>query len=262
MEIGDGEIYYEATGEGPVLVLIHGGWIDRRMWAPQIEALSRDFRVLCYDVRGHGLSTHATAQSSSHEDLAELLTRLGIERAAVMGLSLGGFIAIDFALAHPDRITALIPVASGMSGYEFSDSTMSEYGSELNAAFGSQDYALAVEIFLRAWTDGPRRAPEEVDTAVREQVRHMVMDGLPPGGGQQALEPPAIGRLEEIDVPTLAIVGGIDMPDVLAIANQIEERIAGARKVVIPGAAHMVNMERPDEVNRLVREFLLGTVED
>jgi pimeloyl-ACP methyl ester carboxylesterase len=263
VEIGNNEIYYEMTGEGPVLVLIHGGWIDRRMWDPQIEALSRDFQVLRYDVREHGLSTRNTPPYSNHDDLAELLTGLGIERAAVMGLSLGGFTAIDFALAHPDKITALIPVAPGMSGYEFSDPAMTNYGRDLNAAFGSQDYALAVEIFLRAWTDGPRRAPEDVDAGVRNQVRRMILDGLPPGGeGMQPLDPPAIGRLEEIDVPTLTIVGDIDMPDILTIVDLIEERVPGARKVILSGAAHMVNMEKPEEINRLVREFLLSTVEE
>jgi pimeloyl-ACP methyl ester carboxylesterase len=263
VQVGDGEIYYEMAGEGPDLVMIHGGWIDHRMWAPQVTALSSDFRVLCYDVRGHGLSSRTTDPPAYHEDLAELLTRLGIERAAVMGLSMGGIVAIDFAIAHPDRVTALIPVAPGLSGYTFPDPAIADFGRELNAAFGTRDYTRAVEIFQRAWTDGPRRAPEEVDPRVREQVRRMVMDGFPPSrDGQPRLDPPAIGRLAEIDAPTLAIVGDVDMLDILTIVDLIEEQVPGARKVVIPGAAHMVNMEAPEEINRLVRDFLLEQIEE
>ena len=121
------------------------------------------------------------------------------------------------------------------------------------------DFAGATDWFQRAWTDGPQRQPAQVDPAVRERVRAMVLEGLQPGKDDWPVltpDPPAIGRLGEIRAPVLAILGGIDMPEIIDIVGRIEKEVPGARKAIFARAAHMVNMEEPERFNRVVLEFL------
>jgi 3-oxoadipate enol-lactonase len=255
-EVNGARLFYEVAGTGPAIVLLHAGIADRRMWDGQFAELARRFRVIRYDARGYGRSDMPAGPFARHEDLCGLLRVLGVERASLVGLSMGGGTAIDFTLAHPEMVEALIPVAPGLSGYQYSAS-MKRADEEEEAAFERGDMEAVFEINLRTWVDGPARSPDAVDPAVREKVRQMQRDASTSTDGQpQRLDPPAIARLGEIGVPTLVIVGDADMPDMLAIADLLATGIAGARKVILPGVAHMVNMERPAEFNRLVLDFL------
>jgi len=258
-DIGGARLYYEVLGEGAPLILIHGGLIDRRMWDGQFEVFARQFRVVRYDARGHGLSRNSRGDYNDYEDLHALMAHLDIGKAFIAGLSMGGGIAIDFALQYPDMVEALILVAPGLSGYQFTASELGDNQAQFEAAFGAGDLDQAVESFLRAWTDGPQRRPADVDPVVRERVRLMLAEGVTrivSQAGRQVLNPPAIGRLEQIHAPTLCVVGDLDMPVILTIVDMLTNKIPGARKVIIPGVAHMVNMERPNEFNRVVLDFL------
>jgi pimeloyl-ACP methyl ester carboxylesterase len=250
-------LYYEIAGEGHPLVLIHGGLVNSGLWDDQFEVFAGHYRTLRYDVRGFGKSTSPASYYSNHGDLRDLLDFLGIERAAVLGLSLGGSIAIDFTLAYPDRAAALIPVAAGLGGYRATSSKALR--DEMVAAYDSGDMERAVELSLQAWTDGPQRRPDQVDPGVRERIRAMTAHTFElPDVEQwlQRLEPPAIDRLGEIHAPTLFIVGDQDVEDIFKIGDLIVANVPGARRAVIPGAAHHLNMERPAEFNHLVLEFL------
>jgi pimeloyl-ACP methyl ester carboxylesterase len=259
VKVGDAELYYEELGEGDPVVLIHGGALDCRMWDGTFETLARRFRVIRYDVRGLGRSNSPPGAYYDHGDLYALLKRLGIRKTAVVGLSLGGRIAIDFAIQHPEMVMALVPVAPGLSGYEFNGEDLKGDMASLIEAYQRQDYDRVVELFQRSWTDGPHRSPDQVDPDMREKVRAMAVRGVRGWEIQQhavPLSPPAIGRLAEIQAPTLVIVGDLDMSDIHAIVELVMKDVPGARKAVIPGAAHMVNMEKPAEFNRVVLEFL------
>jgi 3-oxoadipate enol-lactonase len=250
-------LYYEIAGEGQPLVLIHGGSVHSGLWDDQFEVFAQYYRVLRYDVRGFGQSQPPTAYYSNHGDLRDLLDFLKIERACVLGLSMGGSIAIDFALTYPDHVTALIPVAAGLGGYQVKDS--SPLRAELREAYKSGDKPRAVELSLRLWTDGPNRTPDQIDPAAREKIRAMTIHtfDLPDTENWlQPLKPPAIDRLAEIHVPTLFIVGDQDVPDILDISNLIVNTVPGARKAVIANTAHHLNVEQPDEFNRIVLDFL------
>lgn len=134
-----------------------------------------------------------------------------------------------------------------------------------DAAAEAGGIAQAIELELQMWVDGPHRTPEQVDPMVREQGREMETQNFATSTDQgilTPLDPPAAGRLGEIRAPTLVVVGDLDVPYVLAGATMLEEGIAGAQKVVIPGAAHMVPMEQPDMFNRLVLDFLRAVDED
>ena len=261
IDVGNCQVYYEERGAGSPLVMIHGGLLDRRMWDDQFTVFARTQRVIRYDARGHGLSKAQAGTFSHHEDLKKLLDGLKVEKAAIMGLSMGGYIAIDFALAYPGRVSALVLAAPGLTGYEFESQVLKKNSELLNKAAQENDLKMLIEYFQRSWTDGPSRTPEKVDPAVREKVRQMAVGTLEIWNDESRevrLEPAAIGRLAEIRVPILAVVGDLDMPDILEIVGLIEKNIKGARKEVIPGAAHMVNMERPQEFNRIVLDFLSG----
>jgi len=259
VSVAGGEIYYEAMGAGEPLVLIHGGSLDHRMWDDQFERFAADFRVIRYDARGHGLSRSPFGPRRDEEDLCMLLDHLGIERAHVMGLSLGGRIAVDFALQHPDRVLKLIPVAPGLSGYEFDSPEEKRFSEDIRAAYLKGDFDGAADVFFRAWTVGPRRQPEDLKPQVRERVLNWARQGADPGmdtGYALTLDPPAIGRLAEIKAPTLVIIGDQDMPGILEIGDLIERNVAGSKKVVFKGAAHMVNVEQPEKFAKIVLEFL------
>jgi len=262
-DVNGTRLYYEVAGTGHPLLLIHGGLVDRRLWDDQFNVFAQHYRVIRFDVRSFGDSAPITAETppySLEEDLYSLLKFLGIEKTYVLGLSMGGAIAINFTLMYPEMVDALIPVAMGLSGFEPAEEDKASEA-EVDEAMRSGNVARAVELTLRFWTDGPMRTPEQVNPAVREKVRAMTTRNFERPEDEnatqpRALEPPAISRLSEIHVPTLIIVGDQDVRDILKIADILEKEIPGAKKVVIPGTAHHLNMEKPDEFNRIVLDFL------
>lgn len=230
------------------------------MWDGQFETFARSFRVLRYDCRGFGRSEIPPVPYSHREDLRALLDHVGMERAAIVGLSMGGGVEVEFALEHPERVSALVLVAVGLPGHDWSQELRS-YWDEEEAAIARGDIDAAVEMNLRIWVDGPKRGRDTVDPAVREKVREMTARGFEianEAATHQDLDPPPGARLSQIRVPTLIITGDLDVSDIQRIARELEAAIAGARREVIAGAAHMVNMERPQEFNRLVLDFLAG----
>ncbi len=257
-EIDGARIYYEVAGAGHPLVLIHAGIADSRMWDDQFDAFAERHLAVRYDVRGFGKSDIPRGPSTTRGDLHALLKFLNIDKTFLLGLSMGGGIAIDFTLEHPKMVDALIPVASGLSGYTKPSPEVEPLGAKLDAAYKGGDLAKAVAISLQIWTAGPSRTLDQVNPTVRERIREMTMHtfALPEGDRPQPLNPPALSRLAEIHVPTLVIIGDKDVSGILEIANLLEAGINGARKVVIADTAHMLNMEKPAEFNRVVLEFL------
>ncbi len=267
-EVNGTKLFYEVAGEGHPLVLIHGGLVDHHLWDEQFAAFAQHYKVIRYDMRGFGdsgLVKVGDAPYTMRDDLHALLHHLGIEKTYVMGLSMGGGMAIDFTLAYPEMVDALIPVAAGVSGFDPEKSAAIEQEeraeAEIEAAFAQHDKPLAVELTLRFWTDGPERTPEQTDPAVRQKVKAMTTRNYQRPDDEDApnplpLETPAISRLGEIHVPTLIIVGSADVRTILVIADILEKGIKGAKKAVIPDTAHHLNMEKPAEFNQIVLNFL------
>ncbi|HYO90376.1 MAG TPA: alpha/beta hydrolase [Pyrinomonadaceae bacterium] len=260
-EISGAQVYYELAGEGPALVLVHAGIADARMWDEQFRAFAQSFRVVRYDRRGFGRTQTVDGGSySHHEDLHALLRFLGITRASLVGCSQGGKAVTDFTLEHPSMTQALVLVASALGGFEFEGGQPRQF-EELVRADEAGDAERVNELELQIWVDGPHREPHEVDASIRERVREMNRIALlasENSGAEQPLEPPAVKRLGEIGVPTLIITGDLDTPKTLAAARVLAQKIEGAQSVVIKDAAHLPNMERPEEFNRHVLSFLGG----
>jgi pimeloyl-ACP methyl ester carboxylesterase len=264
-EVNGAKLYYEVTGTGHPLVLLHEGIADSRMYDDQFHAFAQCYRVVRFDLRGFGQSDLPPSDKpvALHEDLYGLLVFLGIKKTYVLGMSMGGAIALDFTLAHPAMVDALILVAPGVSGYDMT-SFEAEYqaiGEEIEEAVKRGDYERASELETRIWVDGPERTPQQVDPVVRQRVyemnlhnsRNMGAAEFPP---PQELDPPAIARLGEVAVPTCLIIGDKDVREMLSIIQKLEQGIPGARKVVMHDVAHALNMERPEEFNQIVLDFL------
>ena len=250
------DLYYEVAGEGPALVLAHAGFVDRRMWDEQFPVFAQHYRVVRYDRRGFGDSKLTPGPFSHRHDLYQLLKFLDIERAHLLGCSVGGATIIDFALEHPEMTASLTLVASALGGYQFRGD-MPKPLQELGTAIQAKDLDKASELAVRIWIDGPHRTPDQVDARIRERGREMSRTALLNAfATEESLQPPAIERLHEIAVPTLVIVGDLDDASITTIGDLLTTRIARARKVTISGAAHLPNMDKPEEFNREVLAFL------
>lgn len=250
-----GSLYYETSGQGEPIVLIHGFSLDTRSWDAQVPALSRDHRVIRYDLRGFGRSPYTTEPYTHAEDLFYLLSHLGVEQAVLVGLSMGGGAAINFTLLYPERVRALVLVDATLGGFPWS-AEASEFGARLHLLARAEGMETARDYWLSSPLFGPAMRRPEVAGALRAMVHdysgvHWLRadPGVP-------LDPPAIERLHQLRVPTLVIVGEQDTGDFQAIAARLEQGIPGSRKTVVPGVGHMASMEAPERVNDLILGFL------
>jgi pimeloyl-ACP methyl ester carboxylesterase len=256
------ELYSEVAGEGPEIVLLHEGICDSRMWDPQWRSWTGSHRLLRFDFRGYGRSPVSTDAYSSARDALELMDRNGFEQAAVVGVSLGGRVALELGLAAPERVSALVLVGSGLPGHDWSEEMQASWKAE-ETALRAGDLDRAVELSLRTWVAGPRRSLEDVDPSVRQRVAEMqrrayelwlpVADEEDP---EELLVDDVAGRLGEVEAPALVLVGEEDQPDMHAIADRLAAEIPGARRATIADTAHVPSMERPEEFDRLVLGFL------
>ena len=253
-EVNGTRLYYEAAGRGPAVVLIHGGLVDSRQWDDQMKPLAKRFRVVRYDLRGYGRSAAPTAPFSHVEDLRALMDFLKVGRASVVGLSLGGIVAADFALEHPERVERLALVGAGLRGDTQPPDEKSLNAYRTGAREGAEKY---FEAFLQAdLLAGVRDRP-----AARARMHRMMIDNFKAltyltSGLLQYPAPKTIERLGEIRAPTLVVVGSLDGKNLQNIADTLATRIPGARKVTIPGASHHPPVETPKEFNRVLLDFL------
>jgi len=253
--------FYEDAGQGPAVVLIHGHSLDLRMWDGQVAPLlDGGYRVIRYDVRGHGQSD-APASGYTWQnyslDLRDLLDHLGIDAPAhLVGLSMGGGIALQFALDHPQRVASLVLVDSTAPGFDYSPE-YSQAVEGLVQAVRSEGPQAALE---RVWLahplfDGVRRFPERFDLLKSMILAYPARDYLDESQYPQP-QWQVIDRLSEIRAPTLVLVGEEDLPDFRLIADILAVNIATARQEVIADAGHLPNLEQPDAFNEALLRFL------
>lgn len=248
-------LYYEASGRGAALVFVHGFTLDSRMWNDQCEVFAQDYQVLRYDMRGFGQSDLPTASFAHADDLKALLDHLGIAEAAILGLSMGGEMAINFALAYPESTRALIVADTALGGYARSP----EFIASLEPIYAAAR-AASIEAAKELWLAQPLFTLAHQQPAVAARLRHMVDDyagwHLIAEARGQGLDPPAARRLDEITAPTLIIVGEHDLPDFQAIADLLERDIPHSQKVVTQSVGHMTSMEDPRRFSDIALRFL------
>jgi 3-oxoadipate enol-lactonase len=259
--INGAEIAFDDVGLGPVLLMVHAGIADRRMWDGQSAAFSDANRVIRFDLRGFGESSAPADPYANYEDARSLLDALGVDRAVVVGDSMGGEVALDLALAYPDRVTGLVLVST-RAGSTTVSPELARLWNDADGAYERGDIERATAIEVDGWIVGSGRSREDVEPAYLARAEEMIRltwqrvaagDEL---GEQTSLDPPRTERLGEVRVPTLLVVGDRDLPDIPESIDMLAAGIPGARKVLIPDTAHLPPLERPAEFNRHVRDFL------
>ncbi|MCS6801529.1 MAG: alpha/beta fold hydrolase [Chloroflexota bacterium] len=254
-----GRIAYEVHGAGPWIVLAHGGGLDRRMWRPQIPALAARYRVVAFDFRGQGESDAPETGYGPDDlldDLRAVIDGLGIDRLHLAGLSQGAAIAQLYAVAHPDRVKTLI-LAGGSVTPTPPDPAFVAHLMRLNALMEEGD-ATAV---LRANLEGPLIAQSKgtPNWPLIEEI--MLSQPLPqmrdPRRGTYPLPPvEAAARLREHPLPLLIVDGERDLPGILARGDYLLATVPGARRVILPNAGHLSNLDQPDLFNAALLAFL------
>ena len=265
VQVNNGQLYYEVAGSGKPILFIHAGVADCTMWDEQFALFSQAYRVIRYDTRGFGKSCTETTEFSNRQDILDLFDHLGIDRACVIGISRGGQIAIDFTLEHPERVSALVAVAAGISGfvYQPDDSEKSRREFELfthaDELWEHNAFDELADLEVHVWADGPTQPVGRASTRLRQYIHKIVRSNYTRQDGKATpiqLNPPAAGRLGEIQVPALVLVGEYDTSGTLAAADKLASDIPHAHKVVFPRAAHLLPMEQPAQFNQVVLGFL------
>lgn len=258
-ELNGALIHYRREGAGFPVLMLHAGIADSRMWEPEVDEFAKHFDVIRPDARGFGESELPPRRWSPVGDLIALMDQLELKPAHIIGCSLGGGIAIEMALDHPARVSKLVLVGPAVSGANFGKK-YPELFAEIRAADEAKDYNALNEAEARLFLDGPRRPRGHVGGELRELFLDMNGRTMPndfASAPMDTLDPPASGRLGEITAPTLVVIGDEDIPPVLDNVDLVMRFIKGARKAVIHDAAHLPNLEHPEEFNRIVLDFLL-----
>jgi len=263
LDVSGGKMAYEEGGRGQPIVLLHEGIADRRMWDREFPQLARGQRAVRYDLRGYGGSTPATSEYSSVRDLTVLFDHLHIDRPLIVGPSMGGRIALDLTLTHPERVGALLLIAPGYSGMDYDhvpggkatferDERLSKAATD---AWTSGHLEEATEYLRQLWGSAlTGNALELFRTMVRDNAKEVFEDRSAQHETREG--GPAAGRLGEIRVPTLILVGDRDNPAMPHLASYLARGIPGAEIEIVPGADHLLNLSRPDAFDAAIHKIL------
>ena len=250
---------YQQTGEGAPMILIQGANLPMEMWDAQVEFFASEFKVVRYDVRGFGGSgPRDGVPYQAHTDLLALVDHLRIERAHLVGLSLGGRIAVDLALTYPDRVASLVLAGPGLSGYQFDRQAMRSSIERIIAAQAEGDFFRAADVWLETGFMAPAMEKPELAPRLTRLARANARVWWASRDLEVPLSPPAVNRLGEIKAPTLLLLGERDVDDEHRIVESLHREIPNAQLEVFPGVGHAINLEAPEEFNRIVYQFLRG----
>jgi 3-oxoadipate enol-lactonase len=241
------ELWYDETGEGSPVVLLHQGVVDSRIWAPVVPSLSEQHRVVRYDQRGFGRSPLPDGPYSVVDDLVSVLDAAGVDRAALVAASRGGNIALTAALDRPERVSALALLGSGLPGHQWSVDWTPEQIARWEAVEAAEDYEGMAELDMEAW------APMGADDELRAMF---VENALGSNSEHSTTDQRVAGRLGEIAAPTLVVTGGRDVPGINDVGEILAREIPGARHAVLEEADHMIPWRAPEELSHLIINFL------
>jgi pimeloyl-ACP methyl ester carboxylesterase len=248
VDVNGTRLWIEADGTGPAVLFLHGGLGDSRLWAPVAERLADRFRTIRYDYRHYGRSDSPGGEFATLDDLFAVLDAVEVERAALVGLSMGGGIALDAALARPDRVWAVAHVAGAVSGLRLDLATEEEYA-EYEAAVERGDLEAAMALDFGMW------APLGADEHLRELwLATPDARGLPEDAVPQAPSP-AHERLNELTIPTLVVIATRDPHGLREHGSTVARDVPGARLVELE-SDHYLTLREPDRLAELLADFL------
>jgi pimeloyl-ACP methyl ester carboxylesterase len=261
------KLFVEESGKGEALLFVHADFLDGRMWKDALARAAPAWRAASYDKRGYGRSDPATGPVCRRRELEAVMEGLGMGSAHLVGCSNGGLGALDLALEKPELVRSLTLVNSPPSGFAPEGEPPAEL-LEMIAAAQRGDSATASELQLRIWFDGQGRKPEGLDPERRaaraeagimnrivvERSTFWIADAAPAA----PLEPPALGRLGELRIPTLVVSGALDHPENRRASKILAEGIPGARFVELADCAHVPPLEAPGRFAEILFPFLEG----
>ena len=270
VDVGTATLAVTDVGKGLPVVLLHAGVADRRSWTAVASALEPSLaklRFISFDRRGFGETTWAPSTHSHSSDLFAVLDACNVDTAVLVGNSQGGRIAIDATLANPDRVVGLVLVGTAVSGAPDPDPTelarIATLTTAIDAAEESEDFGLVNDLEARLWLDGPEAPAGRVGGAPRSLFLDMNLRALEAGDVGDAVWPTdSWNRLCELDVPTLVVIGDLDVPHVVARAHTLAARIPGAALVTVTGVAHLPGLEDPARLAQELTRFALDTAHD
>lgn len=255
----DGDLAYREAGSGDLVVLVHSGFVDHRVFDAQIPALAATHRVVAVDVRGHGASANASAPFRWADDLAALLRHLDAGPAVLVGVSMGGIIVSETLLEHPELVRAAVVCGASTGEFQDSDPWHRAVQDEIDRTLAAGDIEGWTKAFL-GYVPGPHRTLDDTDPDILDRLRgmahHTLFKHTP---GERDWHVPVTdtwSRVPKIDVPVLTVNGALDTAGVIASAQRLADGVRDGRSVLIEGTGHYPNMEKPDEFTAVLREFL------
>lgn len=254
------KLHYEESGAGPVVVLLHPGFLDKRMWDREAPRLAEKHRVIRYDARGYGKSGHVPGLGTDAQDLQRLLKPLGIPQAFLVGISNGARIALDFAVSFPGSVSGLFLASCGLPGFEPSGTEAVQAFDELESRdqsitelVRSKQEETAIDRTLELWCPA-------VPAATKAWLRGIIRDNLDTASADKtpakALEPPSVTRLGEVDTPTTVVWGTRDLKAFQMMGEALAKGVKRARSLKVAGADHLVNLSRPEEFSKALDKAL------
>lgn len=263
IQAGGFNIYYERQGQGKPLLLLHAGLQDHTMWQDQVKPLSGQYDIITIDLPYHGATTGKDTNLLIQDILRVVLDSLKVTKTSIAGLSLGAGAAEDFVIAYPERVNKAIFISSGLSGYDKVhplDSVSIGWYHQMVTAMEGKDTAAAAAAFAKAWAEGPYRSGDSLKKPVSQFTAALTLKHLRQHQMNNWLrfkqDPPAYQTIAGIHLPVLIIHGDKDMPFITSASQYMEQQIPGAKRVLLKNVAHMLNMEVPVEVNKLIVDFL------
>lgn len=249
-----GRIEIELHGKGPPLILLHGWAMDRRVWKPQIDALSGRFRLIVPDRRGFGRSTAPPNLAREADDLVVIRRALGLDRVAILAMSQAGRVALQFALTHPDSVWALVLQGVPLDGFHPEERQEDAVPLDSFCALAGSGNLQQVKAIWKQ--HALMRLPKEMEREIADLIDSYEGRDLTASAKPASLTSIA-QRLSDIWAPSLIVTGEHDTPWRQLVGDALAYGLADARRAVIPGGFHLCNLGESDGFNRLVTDFLL-----
>lgn len=260
VRVGGLRVHYTVSGAGDALVFCHGGYQDLHMWATQETYFSKSYKVVLIDMPGHGQTTGVDTSVLVADVIRSVMDTLQIRKATLIGLSMGAACATDFALDYPDRVSGLIVVSPGLSGWPLvmkMDTLSKQLFDRIIGIQKGGDHVSFAKDFVSVWCIGPYRKPSEVDTKVRSYVYQTTADNHTPDNGWPVFDTNyAARRIKDITCPVLIIRGNKDIPFIKQVTDYYKQQLPKATLITITNVAHMLNMEKPAAFNGVVERWL------
>ena len=256
-EINGKQINYETAGRGEAVIFIHGMSLDKRMWDKQWKTFSEKFRVVRYDVRGFGKSTRVTATHNPVEDLKALMDFLKIDKASLIGHSMGGNIALNFAIKHPERVSKIISVDAIIDGFANRTPELTQLFKEVIDSTREKGWQVAKKIWLRSPLFKLYHADSNSQALIEKIVSeyhgdHFYNRSWAPVYG----EPSTAASLLQIKAPVLIITGEKEERTLLLGADLLHDKIVSNKKLVLSGSGHFPNLDAPGDFNKACIAFI------